>query len=317
MLAARAWNGFSRLIHGRSVIRIHELQCFTLKRRFNDLDLGLGVRADDPPRSITSEFDFISRNAFELYDVRHSIQGLCLDHWLPLPISEKHWDRVRRMIDERINGIVSASGSRGMLDVLIYNFMNQIVVQLSGKADEEEEEVRQAQRNSQLPSYIRSMDVESPRSTLTHASEKAIESYFQLFHLLLCLATERPDIAQHANDILKKVIDGETHKQHVPNLGHLLIMILISDVDVSEELTKALIKEAITRNVVWMLEPSLKGKGLAELSFMETSPVSDYRLQMTFEASKTSYRLFMFLNLMRKIVNKTARTPTRMAIRRR
>lgn len=28
--------------------------------------------------------------------------------------------------------------------------------------------------------------------TLSHASEKAVEAYFTLFHLLLCLATEQP-----------------------------------------------------------------------------------------------------------------------------
>ena len=33
---------------------------------------------------------------------------------------------------------------------------------------------------------------------------------------------------------------------------------------------------------------------------METSHVSHYRLQKTFEAGKTSYRLLMFLNVMRK-----------------
>ena len=59
----------------------------------------------------------------------------------------------------------------------------------------------------------------------------------------------------------------------------------------------AIIKETVTRNVVWMLDA--KGSGMAELSYMEASAVSQYRLQKTFEASKTSYRLLMFLNLLR------------------
>ncbi|KXT06966.1 hypothetical protein AC578_7092, partial [Pseudocercospora eumusae] len=48
-----------------------------------------------------------------------------------------------------------------------------------------------------------------------------------------------------------------------------------------------------------------RGRNMAELSFLETSAVSGYRLQKTFEASKTSYRLLMFLNIMRKVVRST------------
>ena len=57
----------------------------------------------------------------------------------------------------------------------------------------------------------------------------------------------------------------------------------------------AIIKEAILRNVVWMLD--YQGAGMAELSYLEPSAISVYRLQKTFEASKTSYRLLMFLAL--------------------
>ncbi|KAK4503274.1 hypothetical protein PRZ48_006702 [Zasmidium cellare] len=300
-LAARAWNGFGRLIRRYNIIRTRELQCFTLKRGFKDLDLGIGVHATTRPRAIKSEFDLISRDAYDLYEVRRSIQGLQFEYWLPLPISEKHWCRVKKDIDERLNGIARAGGVEGTLETVIYSFMNEVVVQLSTSAAEVE-----SRQHDYLPYYMRE---EKPKSTLTHASEKAIESYFQLFHLLLCLAIEKPSIVEHANDLLKKFTDGQRDKQAVPNLGHLLIMILISDVEVSEKLTIALIKEAITRNVVWMLEPPPKGKGMAGLSFMETSEVSEFRLERTFMAGKTSYRLFMFLNLMRKIVNQ-ARTYT-------
>ena len=64
-----------------------------------------------------------------------------------------------------------------------------------------------------------------------------------------------------------------------------------------------IIKEAITRNVVWMLDP--KGAGMVESSYFEPSAESDYRLEKPSKASKTSYRLLMFLELFRK----TARPP--------
>lgn len=152
------------------------------------------------------------------------------------------------------------------------------------------------------------------KSTLTHASEKAIESYWQLYHLLLCMVADRPSIASDANVWIARFMGGQRDKRACPNLGHLLVALLISEVGQTspdeadgrqklEELTKAIIYEAVTRNVVWMLDS--RGAGMAELSYLEPSLISDYRLQKTFEASKTSYRLLMFLNLMRRTVTST------------
>lgn len=66
----------------------------------------------------------------------------------------------------------------------------------------------------------------------------------------------------------------------------------------------AIIKEAVTRNVVWMLDK--RGAGMAELSYMEANQISEYRLQKTFEASKISYRLLMFFNLFRNTVKRSS-----------
>jgi hypothetical protein len=59
--------------------------------------------------------------------------------------------------------------------------------------------------------------------------------------------------------------------------------------------------------VVWMLDS--KGANMPELAYLEPSAVSHYRLQNTFDASKTSYRLLMFLNLFRKTAVGSPRKP--------
>ncbi|KAK3378655.1 hypothetical protein B0T24DRAFT_136330 [Lasiosphaeria ovina] len=46
----------------------------------------------------------------------------------------------------------------------------------------------------------------------------------------------------------------KTGKADHPNLGYLLIALLISDIDPTEELMKAIVVETITRNVIWLLE---------------------------------------------------------------
>lgn len=86
----------------------------------------------------------------------------------------------------------------------------------------------------------------------------------------------------------------------MPNLGHLLIAQLISDIPAAKvhDLIYLIVKEAITRNVVWLLNKH------PELSYIEPADQrSDYRLTITFAGSLTSYRLLMFSELFRQIVH--------------
>lgn len=294
LTAARAWDGFGRVARQYNVIRTRELQCFTLKQGFRELELGIGVQVQG--RDIASEFDLISREAYKTLAVRTSIHGLPFTFWLPLPLAENHWTRVRKQAQRDISLIARAASINGPTENAIYAFMNDVVVRLSIEA------ARLAANAYRDPL----------KSSLTHASEKAIESYFHLFHLLLCLACDKPEIARNANTLIANFVAGQRSKDKVPNLGWLLIMILISDVEdatnpeKAENLNTAIIQEAITRNVVWMLD--IRGKDMAELSFMETDAISYYRCQKTFDASKTSYCLLMFLHYMRGVVRKSRKT---------
>ena len=298
LLAAKAWNGFGRVMRQYNVIHVREMQCFTLKNGFKDATLGVGVHIH--VKEIQSEFDLVSLEAFYNLDVKRSVQGLGFEYWLPLPISQTHWAyRAKKHAYASIQQIGSGARVNGGAATILYSFLNDVVVRLC----RETSEGRPTDRNSMLR-YL--MAETSAKSTLTHASEKAIESYFHLYHLLLCLAIDNPAIVRDADAMIKDFLDGKRDKKHVPSLGHLLIMVLISSHAVTEDLTKAIIKEAITRNVVWMLDG--KGKGMAELSFLESDEVSEYRLQNTFEAGKTSYRLLMFAKLMQRCVAATAST---------
>lgn len=49
---------------------------------------------------------------------------------------------------------------------------------------------------------------EIPKSSLTHASEKAMESYFHLYHLLLCMATDHPELVSVANEMVTDFANG-------------------------------------------------------------------------------------------------------------
>lgn len=297
---SRAWNRIGTengVMTKFKIIQNRELICFTFKRGIEDLKLGIGVHIELKGRigGLQSEFDLLSEDAFEKHSVRRAVQGKEFEHWLPLAISRRHYNTVKPQLAARLGAL--SDGARyptTLSEDVIYGFMSDIVVRLSRTAD--------TTNNTSSSSYY-SREV---TSTLNHASEKAIESYYHLFHLLLCLAIDDPLIVRTANKTIQAFLDGKTSKQHVPNLGHLLIAVLISDADMTPDLLMAIVRETITRNVVWMLDK--RGANMPELAYMEADRVSAYRLQKTFDASLTSYRLLMFQNTFRKTINRG--TPT-------
>jgi hypothetical protein len=259
-------------------IRIRELQCFCLKQSFMDSKLGIGITVIAGRRPIfRSEFDLLSQEAFFQHGVHRSTQGVHFDKWLPLPLSRRHWNLVRTNATSCLTSLHEYAGldskEPGYVDVL-YNFMNTVVVQFSSDAE-------------------KGFNGPDSRSTLSHASEKAVGAYFGLYHLLLCLATEDPSIVAGADSVVTRFLTGPRGKTQFADLGHVLVASLISTIVLTQELIFLVIKEAILRNVVWMLDA--KGAGFAELAYLEPSAVSDYRVIKTFVASPTSYRLLMFL----------------------
>lgn len=282
---AASWSQISRLIVDRDLIRTRELQCFCFKESYLSRKLGVGVAVIKRGRTGTfeSEFDLLSQEGFETHRIRLSVQGMRFQHWLPLPISRGHWRKVKSSVPASLGALYAdASLASNTQENVIYHFMNDIVVKLN-EAGYGDQHSRGSSRSS------------GTYSSLTHASEKAIESYFHLFHLLLCLATETPGLIASANNLLQNFLQGRTSKSECPSLGHLLVAALISEIEMTDDLVKAIIKEAITRNVVWMLDS--RGAGMSELAYLEPSAISEYRLEKTFGASKTSYRLLMFLRL--------------------
>ncbi|KAI0203348.1 hypothetical protein F4808DRAFT_418367 [Astrocystis sublimbata] len=291
---ARAWPRISELVRDFDIVRKRELQCFCLKKDFQSAELGVGVKIDKG--QITSEFDLLSKDAYQYLEVRRAVQSIRFDHWVPLPISRRHWHRVKNDLNQCLSqvakGLRTPSPVDGASAHVIFTWMNDVVVRLNQDAE------KLAQDRMKLGRFARAQEYHANKSTLEHASEKAINSYFHLFHMLVCWATTHPEIVHQANKQLRKFAAGQRSKEACPNLGHLLIALLISDVPVTDALIKSIITEAIVRNVVWLLDG--RGAGLAELSYLERDAVSAYRLDKTFQGSRTSYRLLMFSELFRR-----------------
>lgn len=269
---ARAWPRVSQVISEFDVLKQRELQCYVLKKSYREVNLGVGVAVG---KDLTSEFEFLSKDAFEVLGIRQSIHNIPFSRWLPLPISRRHWGQVRvdaHDVLQRLKMAAPIKSKEPTNAQILYQFMTDVVVKLN----------------------LVEVNPRDNRSSLRHASDKAIESYFHLFHLLVCIATEDDSVIRHANRMLANFMAGKRSKEHVPNLGHLLVALLISDTQITDGLMKAIVTEAITRNVIWLLNAK------PELCYMEPEAVSNYRLEKTFLGSRTSYRLLMFSELFRR-----------------
>jgi hypothetical protein len=295
MSLSQAWPRVETLIQTYDLIRSRELQCFVLKQTYRHLLLGIGVDVAKAGR-LESEFDLLSGKAFHELEIRESVHGIPFENWLPLPISYPHWRQVHPHIMRCLAQLaekMKLPPDAGKVNV-IFSFMNDIVVRLNLDLEGQVTTSRRRRIHKAENGYL------ARKSTLRHASEKAIESYFHLYHLLLCVATGPGGkaVVEEANKMITSFMDGKRSKAHVPNLGHLLAALHISDVEVTVALRKGIITEAITRNVVWLLDG--KGAGFAELGYLEDDEISFYRLKKTFQGSRTSYRLLMFSELFRR-----------------
>lgn len=275
------------MVQSYDFIRMRELQCFYLKDTFLNLKLGVGVRVTN---LVESEFDLISKAAFDTHKVRKSIHGQTFHVWLPVALSRRHWRSVSQDVETSISKLGAWLNQRNESGLkILARFLTDIVVKFSQETN------KPVQR---LAPWARAHQ-DHARSTLTHASEKAVEAYFTIFHLLLCVACEQPDIVRQADQMVSDFLQGKVSKVDCPNVGVLIGAALICTSGLTEPLMRAIINESIKRNVVWMLDS--RGQNMPELAYFEPSAVSEYRMQKTFEASLTSYRLLMFYSLFYRI----------------
>lgn len=226
------------MLKERDLIRSRELHCFALKKIYKQADLGVGIAftlARLVPR-IDSEFDLVSLEVYLKPRVLRSVHGIPYNLWLPLPLSHRHWARVQgeagwtlRHIARHLTNPGDVCGRPPYLrvstaKVVFFFFMSDIVVRLNLDLERQQDSsgCRRRQRRLRYPDENSETEEEKEeeeedwlpsnerRRTLRRASEKAIESYFQLLHLLLCLATgpDGEDIVAEANEMIRSFLGG-------------------------------------------------------------------------------------------------------------
>ncbi|KAG6865123.1 hypothetical protein C0991_004964 [Blastosporella zonata] len=297
-----AYPRFRTLVTSRYVLLERELRCFFLRNPLRSSVLGIGVALSQEDRRLSSDFDWLSWEAFDTYNVRTSVQKRDFEFFLPLAFNRNHFQRVEDRIWTHLDIL-----HKGVRDVrrpnrprpprlpqhphetveVVYKLMNNIVVLLMKACDDV------------LDTSAESSSSMGPTSaaTLLHASEKAVTAYGHLYHLLLCLSRTTPAILQDAIARLHRFIHlpKSRWKAEVPDLGELIVLItlvLALPPDQRGRISWAsmngpVLEEATVRNARWLLDKH------PTLEVMEDG-ASPYRLHTTFMAYKTGLRLMMF-----------------------
>ncbi|KAG4443344.1 hypothetical protein IFR05_001133 [Cadophora sp. M221] len=132
---AEAWPKVGHVINEFNVIRTRELKCFCLKLDFLETKLGVGIDLAKVEKGnqhwVVSEFDIISQDDFNL-GVGRSVQGVPFQYWLPLPVSELHWAKVRDDVHSSLAHVNDTQNYGNVTsDYTLFQFLNDIIIKLS------------------------------------------------------------------------------------------------------------------------------------------------------------------------------------------
>ena len=313
---AAAYPFAAKLVTAANIVAAREIRCFVTKKRAGQTLLGIGLRWNAQLKGLESSFDWLSREAWTDLEIRMGLRREQFTHWLPMAIHGGHFLRARKEIVPRLKDIERqlvlgpGKGGAGKREPSIdgyralCSFANEIVVRLMKTADEvlaDPEPLQEEYMGCTCESCMGGRQpkvkavAQSPVGTLMHASEKALCDFVSIIHLAVSLAVANPAIANDAARSVQRFIryPNARRKEQTPDLGELLIQLVLCSNVGWEDLRGPLLQESLTRHGVWMLDPK-QGKGHSALAFLEGEPVSEWRLKTSFEASRTSLRLVMF-----------------------
>jgi len=209
--------------------------------------------------------ELLSVQAFEVHHVNESVWKEQFNMFLPLILCPDHAKRARKTLVESLRKIANKKELTSIPDVVLYvlpKLMNTMIVSMmQGKTDE-------------TKFYVESF-----------ISERALLGYCSFHHMLLFFANEYPAIQTRIDSIVEKFMASpdDQQKSVVPDLGEFLALMSLSKHSWNE-LAKPLLKELLTRNVLWTLKkhPNFVGAPGPE------------KIQQMWGACRTSWRLVMF-----------------------
>jgi ubiquitin-protein ligase len=305
-----------------NLIKVHQLTCFYSREALSvtkttnkqqTLILGFGVTphwySEDKTnlREVTCCWDLLSLEAFQQHHVRHGIWKSSFTYLLPLIINRDHaaraWPEIQQTLYKLIIGEPADSPPQRMENMswpdllpkffnVIANAMTTMIVSFMKTVSSFDEKKGGMRPTQQL-----------------HHSEKALEGYCSLHHLLLFMREKYPALVTFSNQQIAKFVGASPtarSKKSVPNLGEFLIHLLVSDQYTWETVQPWFVCELLDRNAMWYLreQNSLDLTTFPNPKHLTAHEIC-FRLRVSWYYSRVGARLTMFQVFFMNLVAQT------------
>lgn len=245
--------------------------CYSSKITLSDSNalFGYGIIIDRNG-NLSSPCEYLSKAGFDS-GIRTSTTNKAFTHWLPLYVSNDHWNKVKNMFKSSVTNIYRMAKKPNctyemQIMYVLSSLMNNMVV-----------------------------DVMNSGENAT-ANDKFIDGYFASYRLLTKTLEDYPQLITANNNIIKKFITNENSrvKSVLPNLGQWLITLLASSEYMWENVSAKFIQEVDVRNVFWCVQGTYNSPApYPELASTSTDPDLN-RVEKVFKFSKISRNLVCF-----------------------
>ncbi|KNE54309.1 hypothetical protein AMAG_17650 [Allomyces macrogynus ATCC 38327] len=269
---ARGWRYLYMAEHNQAV---RDLRCWYTRVSFADDVLGLPVEITVNPRTKQVDYAmptmaFLSRTAYYNLHVRVTPgDKRTFTHWLPLYLSEAHFDRALADVQRFVAALAQPGTASPVFDPSTINVV--------------------------FPKLLNTCAVLLADRSL-HASDTAIELYTQLHRVWVACLHRHPAQQANVEHRLARFMSGEVHrtKTAVPSLGDLLALLSVSEQYGWAQLAQPLLEEVMHRSVLWIgkSNPALIKKWQDD-DRVAQAPDREL-LAAAFEATAVSRRLVAF-----------------------
>lgn len=259
--------GIVKKVHQHDPLRDHYI-CYAKKTTAADgAMMGYGIHVENPKSGLlSSPCEYLCEQAFN-EGTRRGSTNKAFEYWLPIVISSKNWDAVKKVFLQRVKEIASAINFQGKEFHLVLkvcsSIMNNLVVEIMNN-----------------------------KNNLT-ANDKFIDGYFSFYRLLKQYANDKPELLEYVDAQLRNFVtkpEART-KEFVPNLGEFLIYLTISKGFTWDMVGAAFIEENDARNVFWYAVGNYNNP--AKYPELLNSNAPD-RVRKVFEATPISRNLVMY-----------------------
>jgi len=258
----------ARVHYKYNIVRRREMICFHSKISFKEDILGIGICAtyhgDGVLRSTQLTLDVLSLSAFN-QGVRRGVWKEEMHHFLPLVIDPDHGARALPHIEAVIMRICGKPpqpvGSKSAQNSYRPPTSSS-VYEPDPSAKPRPFKIEAALKvicvtmNSLVVSIMNQLELAGTNvAPPLHASEKALQGYAYMHHILLFLASKHPRMGAVANARVNRFLQAKdgTHKKFTPSLGELLPLLCLSQQG-WDALKWVYVRESLARNTRWVLK---------------------------------------------------------------